>query len=83
MKIPKIGTVVGVTWLDSGVVYMRDSKSNKELGVFTCFGKVGKVTSKSVVIIHEYDIDDKDDEGQQTISVIARKCIEEVVVYAK
>ena len=78
MKGPAIGTLVAVTWLDSGAMYFRSSKE-KKLARFTGYGVIIDEDKESITMAHEYEEGNESDTDQMTISVIAKNCIEKCV----
>ncbi len=79
-RLPKIGTMVEVAWVDSGISrYQSHSQPEKmELVVNTTRGTLIHVNRKRIVV--ESETDDRID-PQRTIHGIRRNCIDKVKCY--
>jgi len=75
--VPKVGDVVAITWVDSGLGTHRDSTPHKDLdlAVITTYGMVMFADAKKVVIAAEYERDDPGDIGTMMRNVVWTKSI--------
>jgi len=56
MKLPKIGTVCAVTWLDSGLITFRTDVKPKDRKMiyFTTIGKLADVDNDRIILLQEW-----------------------------
>lgn len=80
MKLPALGAVVAVTWLDSGVTYTRDSQP-KKLCRFTTFGVLANEDEDSISVVHEFESGNEADQSQQSMTLIAKSDIKGIVSF--
>jgi len=80
MKLPALGTVVAVTWLDSGVDYDRTSQP-KDLATYVAIGVLADHDNEKVRIVHGFSADDPSDDHEHSMTVIALKNVEGVVSF--
>ena len=80
MKIPKVGTVCAIRWLDSGVINFRtDAKpQDRNLPYYTTIGKIAHANPDRVVLLTEWENGGTTGFTDQTI---ATNCIQEIVIY--
>ena len=85
VAVPRVGDVVAVTWIDSGLGVYRDDTPHKDLklAVVTTYGMVVHADKEKVVIAAEYDWDDSKNIGVMMRNAVWTKSITRVNVLRK
>ncbi len=85
MTFPELGTVVEITWLDSGSEYFDTTLSSEQLKLFTVatIGRLVRIDKELVVLQLAYDITKGEETEERKFVVIGIKSIKEIVEYVK
>ena len=77
VTMPKVGDVIAVTWVDSGLATHRDDTPHKDLklAVITTYGIVLYADTEKVVVAAEYERDDPKDLGTMMRNVVWTRSI--------
>lgn len=74
IKIPPVGSIVQVDWLDSGATEIR-TKTNPDLSKFRTYGELSAIYSENIVITMEKELTEN---GETDKTSIARVCIKDI-----